>query len=58
MIFKWSSLREGCPIEAGGPHRWTDLRAALLERGVIGELRQRSAEGRTVDVVRLASAQP
>jgi hypothetical protein len=57
LIFKWGRLREGCPIDAGGLVAWADLRAALLKRGVVGELRQRSADGRTVDIVKLAAAQ-
>jgi hypothetical protein len=56
LIFRWSRLREGCPIDSGGCPAWADLRAALLARGIVGELRQRSAEGRTVEVVSLASA--
>jgi hypothetical protein len=57
LLFKWRTLREGCPIATGGASVWAELSDALLKRGVVGELRQRSAEGRAVDVVRLASAQ-
>jgi hypothetical protein len=58
LVFTWRMLSQGCPVDAGGLTDWADMQAALLQRGVVGELQLRLGRGRLVYVVSLVSEVP